>query len=157
MAGVSEFTISPKEAMILVKKQSKEDDGKKCYMMQITFTNVYSDSEVPNSCFRILPRLLNGVPLGAGLMSRDQLQTVRWKFIEGTKHSHTFISQPLLKDEAQETKRGLRDRLIQQSQRIFGDLTVKANIVLSECINYDGDMILNDIAVPNEDGFHFRD
>ncbi|KAK6174907.1 hypothetical protein SNE40_013468 [Patella caerulea] len=157
MSTISEFTISAQEANVMVKTQAKLDDGRKCFLLQISFKNVYSETEVPNSCYRILPRLLNGVPLGAGLMSRTQLDVIRWKFVESSKHSHTFLSLPIERDEAEETKRGVRDRLIQQSQRIFGDLTVKVSLVLSECVQYDDDIIINDIAVSSEDGYHFRD
>ncbi|XP_067672395.1 uncharacterized protein [Haliotis asinina] len=158
MSYTSMFTVSPHEVGKMVRSRLKcEDDEKQCFMLQIILQPVYSDSDVPNSCFKKLPRLVNGIPLGAGLMSKDQLGSIRWRYIEGGRKIQTFISEPIHKDEAEETKRTLKDRLAKQSQAIFGDMTVKATIVLSQCLDYDDDFIINDIAVSLEEGLHFRD
>ena len=118
---------------------------------------MYSDSPIPNACLKKIPRLLNGIPLGPGVMARDQMDSIRWRYIEGGTKLHTFISVPMYEEEASENKRALRDALVKQSQAVFGDITVKASIILSHCVNYDDDLVLNDIAVPLEEGLHFRD
>lgn len=90
-------------------------------------------------------------------MARDQLSTIRWKYVEGSKNLHTFMSTPISQEEAEETKRALKDRMMRQSQELFGDITVKATVILSQCVHFDDEFIINDIAVPNEEGLHFRD
>ncbi|KAH3864058.1 hypothetical protein DPMN_027071 [Dreissena polymorpha] len=62
----------------------------------------------------------------------------------------------MFEEEAEEGKRSLRDSLMRQSQAVFGDITVKASVILSHCINYDDGIILNDIAVLLEEDLHFR-
>ncbi|XP_045212092.1 uncharacterized protein LOC123563401 [Mercenaria mercenaria] len=151
------FTISSNEAAKLVKNQRKRDDEKYCFLLQVSFQSVYSDTPIPNTCLKKLPRLLNGIPLGPGLMARDQLESIRWRYIEGGTKLHTFISVPMYEDEAEEAKRYLKDSLMKQSQAVFGDITVKASVILSHCINYDDDIIINDIAVHLDEGLHFRD
>lgn len=153
----SHFTISPRDAGKLVHSQRKSEDERHCYLLQITFQTVYSDAEIPNSCIKKLPRLVNGIPLGAGLMARNQLGSIRWKYIEGGRKMHTFVSKPICLEEAEETKRSLKDRLLKQSHAIFGDITVKATVILSQCLNFDDDFIINDIAIPLDEGLHFRD
>ncbi|KAH3864054.1 uncharacterized protein LOC127866755 [Dreissena polymorpha] len=155
--SASLFTISSSEASILVRNQRKRDDDRFCFLLQVSFQSVYSDSPIPNTCMKKIPRLLNGIPLGPGVMARDQLDSIRWRYIEGGTKLHTFISVPMFEEEAEESKRSLRDSLMRQSQAVFGDITVKASVILSHCINYDDDIILNDIAVPLEEGLHFRD
>lgn len=67
------------------------------------------------------------------------------------------MSTPISQEEAEETKRALKDRMMRQSQELFGDITVKATVILSQCVHFDDEFIINDIAVPNEEGLHFRD
>ncbi|KAH3864051.1 uncharacterized protein LOC127866756 [Dreissena polymorpha] len=155
--SASLFTITSSEASKLVRNQRKRDDDRFCFLLQVSFQSVYSDSPIPNTCMKKIPRLLNGIPLGPGVMARDQLDSIRWRYIEGGTKLHTFISVPMFEEEAEESKRSLRDSLMRQSQAVFGDITVKASVILSHCINYDDDIILNDIAVPLEEGLHFRD
>ena len=155
--SASRFTISPKEAATMVKNQRQAEDDKNCYLLQLSFQSVYSETSIPNTCFKKLPRLVNGIPLGPGLMARDQLDSIRWRYVEGGTKLHTFISVPMYEEDAEETKRTLKDRLVNQSQAIFGDITVKASVILSSCLNYDDDIIINDIAVTMDEGLHFRD
>jgi hypothetical protein len=63
--------------------------------LQISFYPVYSDAEIPNSCFKKLPRIVNGIPLGAGMLVNEQIGNIRWKYVEGGKKMHTFISMLL--------------------------------------------------------------
>ncbi|XP_052766612.1 uncharacterized protein LOC128219095 [Mya arenaria] len=155
--SASLFTISSSEAAKLVRNQRKRDDDKYCFLLQVSFQSVYSDSAIPNTCLKKIPRLLNGIPLGPGVMARDQIDSIRWRYIEGGTRLHTFISVPMYEEDAEESKRALRDSLMKQSQAVFGDITVKASMILSHCVNYDDDIIINDIAVPFEEGLHFRD
>ena len=155
--SASHFTISPKEAAKLVKNQRKCDDEKSCFLLQLSFQSVYSENPIPNTCFKKLPRLVNGIPLGPGVMARDQINNIRWRYVEGGTKLHTFISVPMYEEDAEETKRSLKDSLMKQSQAVFGDITVKASVILSSCLNYDDDIIINDIAVTMDEGLHFRD
>ena len=155
--SASLFTISSSEAAKLVKNSRKRDDDKTCFLLQVSFQSVYSDTPIPNTCLKKLPRLLNGIPLGPGVMAMDQINSIRWRYVEGGTRLHTFISVPMYEDEAEETKRGLKDSLMKQSQAVFGDITVKASVILSHCINYDDDIIINDIAITMDEGLHFRD
>lgn len=151
------FTITPHDASKLVKSVNHKEDNRKCYMLQVSFYPVYSDVDIPNSAYKKLPRLVNGIPLGAGYMSREETRSIRWKYIEGSKKNHTFISVPLSLDDAEETKRSLKDSLIVYARNVFGDITVKATVILSMCLNYDDDFIVNDIAESVQEGLHFRD
>lgn len=153
----SHFTISPRDAGRLVQSHRKSEDERHCFLLQISFQTVYSDADIPNSVIKKLPRLVNGIPLGAGLMARDQIGSIRWRYIEGGRKMHTFVSKPICQEEAEETKRALKDRLVKQAHAIFGDITVKATVILSQCLNFDDDFIINDIAIPLEEGLHFRD
>lgn len=153
----SHFTISPRDAGRLVQSHRKTEDEQHCFLLQISFQTVYSDADIPNSVIKKLPRLVNGIPLGAGLMARDQLGSIRWRYIEGGRKMHTFVSKPICQEDAEETKRALKDRLVKQSHAIFGDITVKATVILSQCLNFDDDFIINDIAIPLDEGLHFRD
>ncbi|XP_041364719.1 uncharacterized protein LOC121380052 [Gigantopelta aegis] len=160
MSQKSLFTINSHDAakMVRLQRTKADDDNKKqCYLIQVTFSPLYSDSEIPNSCFRKLPRLVNGIPLGAGLMSKDQLETIRWRYVEGSRTTQTFISNPMYQEEAEGDKRSLRERLIKLAPVIFGDVTVRATVVLSQCLNYDEDLVVNDIAVSLDEGLRFRD
>lgn len=155
--SASLFTISSSEAAKLVRNQKKRDDDKYCFLLQLSFQSVYSDAPIPNACLKKLPRLLNGIPLGPGLMARDQMDGIRWRYVEGGTRLHTFISVPMYEDEAKEAKTSLKDTLMKQSHAVFGDITVKASVILSHCIHYDDDIVFNDIAVLLEEGLHFRD
>ena len=155
--SVSLFTISSTEAAKTVRNQRKSEDDKYCFLIQVSLQSVYSDTPIPNACLKKLPRLLNGIPLGPGVMARDQLDNIRWRYIEGGTKLHSFISVPMYEEEAEESKRSFRDNLIKQSQAVFGDITVKACVILSHCVSYEDDIIINDIAVPLEEGLHFRD
>lgn len=154
---MSNFTVNPTDAGRMVHGQRKSEDERHCYLIQVTFQTVYSDAEIPNSVIKKLPRLINGIPLGAGLMARDQLGSIRWRYIEGGRKMHTFISRPICQEEAEESKRSFKDRLVKQSPAIFGDITVKATVILSQCLNFDDEFIVNDIAIPLDEGLHFRD
>lgn len=159
MSSGSPFTVSPHEAGLLVRSKRKDyEEDKKCYLLQVSFQPLYCDAEIPNSCIRKLPRVVNGIPLGAGVMPCDQMRgSIRWKYVEGGKKVHTFISVPISEEEAKETKTLLKYRFLKQSHDIFGDVTIKATIVLSLCLNYEADLIINDIAESLDEGLHFRD
>lgn len=153
----SHFTISPRDAGKLVYSQKKREDERNCFLLQISFYPVYSDAEIPNSCFKKLPRIVNGIPLGAGMLVNEQIGNIRWKYVEGGKKMHTFISKPICEEEAEESKRAIKDSFARHSQILFGDITVKATIILSRCINFDDDFIINDIATTLNEGLHFSD
>lgn len=165
----SAFTISSRDAHLLVSnwnitcKQSLLDNNNNesclesspaCYLMHVTIKTVYSDSQVPQSCYKRIPRLINGIPLVAGKLTQSQSQNIKWKFIEGTT---SFLSVPIRRDEAEESRKQLRDTLIQHGRQVFGDLTVKLNLVLTECIKYDEEIFINDIAYSSDEGLHFTD
>ncbi|XP_005111666.1 uncharacterized protein LOC101858077 [Aplysia californica] len=151
------FSVSPQNASLLVRALSKSDDSRHCYFIHLTLRPLFADDVIPGSCLRKLPRLVNGIPLGAGFLSRDQLSEIKWRLVEGGHSNLTFISTPLLREEAEESKNCLRDRLAKQAPAIFGDMTVKASLVLSRCLDIEEDFVLNDIAVNLEEGLHFRD
>ena len=77
--------------------------------------------------------------------------------MEGGHSNLTFISSPLLREEAEESKTSFRDRLAKAAPTIFGDMTVKAGLHLTRVMDMEEDMVLNDIAVNLEEGLHFRD
>ncbi|XP_074649535.1 uncharacterized protein LOC141904777 [Tubulanus polymorphus] len=160
MASVSPFTISPQQANILVNENNFHGhDNLSCFLMQISCRSVYGEHPVPQSAIKKLPRLINGIPLGAGTLTSEQTSNIRWRYVEGSGVSgvHTFLSHPLTTDEAIHSKAAFRDRLMQKSQLVFGDVTVKANIVLSKCMSYDADFFINDIADSFDSGLHFKD
>lgn len=166
----SVFAISSREAHVIVSnwniacKQSMVNNNnvgedcahpsQACYLMHVTVKPVYSDGQIPMSCYKKIPRLINGIPLGAGKLTKSQSQNVQWRFIEGTT---SFLSVPVYRDEAEESRKRLRDNLLQHGRQVFGDLTVKLNIVLTECIKYDEDIFINDIAYSSDEGLHFTD
>jgi hypothetical protein len=84
----------------------KREDERNCFLLQISFYPVYSDAEIPNSCFKKLPRIVNGIPLGAGMLVNEQIGNIRWKYVEGGKKMHTFISKPICEEEAEESISG---------------------------------------------------
>lgn len=151
------FSVTHQEAASMVKECQKEDKSRHCYLLQIMLMPLYSHDSIPGSALRKLPRLVNRIPLGAGFLSSDQIKGINWRMLEGSNAGPTFISYPLLEEEAEDYKACLRDRLMKQAGAVFGDLTVKASITLSRCVDYSFDFILNDIAVTNGEGLHFRD
>ncbi|CAG2196682.1 unnamed protein product [Mytilus edulis] len=153
----SHFTISPRDAAKLVHSQRKREDERRCFLLQIAFSSVYSDADIPNSCFKKLPRIVNGIPLGAGVLANEQVGNIKWKYVEGGKKMHTFISKPICEEEAEESKTAIKDSFVRHSQVLFGDITVKATLILSRCINFDDDFIINDIATTLNEGLHFSD
>lgn len=132
------------------------DDGPPvaCFLMYIMVKPVYSDGQIPQSCFKKIPRLINGIPLGAGKLTASQSQNIQWRFVEGT---NSFLSRPITREEAEESRKSLRDNLMQNGRQVFGDITVKLNIVLTECIKYDEEIFINDIAYSSDEGLHFTD
>lgn len=151
------FTIRPQDAVSLVRSVQKDDDSRHCYFIHLTLRPLFSDDVIPGTCLRKLPRLINGIPLGPGFLSNDQITEIKWRLVEGGHSILTFISSPLMRQEAEESKRRLKERLLKQAQAIFGDLTVNVRLVLSRCLDFDDDLILNDIAVNFGEGLHFRD
>lgn len=151
------FSITPQDAAHLVRMQDKQDDGLSSYLIQIKLRPLYSDDVINGACLRKFPRLINGIPLGAGFLSRDQLSGIKWRLIEGSQSTLTFISTPIKQDEAEESKTCFKESLVKQSQAVFGDMTVKASIMLTKCIQTDEDFIINDIAINLEEGLQFRD
>ena len=158
-SSASLFSISPYDAAQLVTMVKTQDshDARHCYFIHLKLRTVFSDDAIPGSCIRKLPRLLNGIPLGAGFLSRDQISEIRWRLVEGEHSTLTFLSCPLLRDEAEESRTSFRDRLITQAQAVFGDITVRASLSLSKCLDYHDDLILNDIATNVGDGLQFKD
>jgi hypothetical protein len=68
------------------------------------------------------------------MLVNEQIGNIRWKYVEGGKKMHTFISKPICEEEAEESKRAIKDSFARHSQALFGDITVKATIILSRCI-----------------------
>jgi hypothetical protein len=160
MATESPFTVCPREAGQIVKNimGANRDDNRHCYLMHVSLRPVYGEGYVPHSAFKKLPRLINGIPLGAGRIWAHDSQEIRWRYIEGPAGPlHSFLSTPMSHEEAYESKIAFRDRLLQQSQAVFGEVTVKATIILSQCLSYDSDFFINDIADSIDTGLHFKD
>ena len=154
---VSNWNVSCKQSMVNNNNNTIGDEVRNdaaCYLMHVTIRPVYSDAQVPQSCYKKLPRLINGIPLGAGKLTKSQSENIQWRFIEGTT---SFLSVPISKDEAEESRKRLRDNLVQYGRQVFGDLTVKVNIVLTECIKYDEEIFINDIAYSSDEGLRFTD
>ena len=158
-SSASLFSISPHDAAQLVQLVKTQDghDVRHCYFIHLKLRTVFSDDAIPGACIRKLPRLLNGIPLGAGFLSRDQISEIRWRLVEGEHSTLTFLSCPLLRDEAEESRTSFRDRLITQAQAVFGDITVRASLTLSKCMDYQDSLVLNDIATNVGDGLQFKD
>ena len=158
MTSFSPFTISPRDAGQLVRNQRHlADDNRQCYLLQITFQTVYGSSPLPQSAYKKLPRIINGIPFGPGRLSQSQAESIQWRYLEGCRDVQTFISAPISWDEADEARRSLRDRLVKQAKVIFGDVTVRSTIMLSQCIHFDSEMFINDIADTFDEGLHFND
>ncbi|RUS77423.1 hypothetical protein EGW08_014801 [Elysia chlorotica] len=165
-SSASLFSLSPHDAAQLVRLVKAQDDphdhsdqseSRHCYFIHLKLRTVFSEDAIPGACVRKLPRLLNGIPLGAGFLSSDQLSEIRWRLVEGEHSTLTFLSCPLLRDEAEESRTSFRDRLITQAQAVFGDVTVRASLSLSRCIDLQEDLVLNDIATNVGDGLQFKD
>lgn len=158
-SSASLFTISPHDAAQLVRMVKTHDspEPKNCYFIHLKLRTMFSEDSIPGTCIRKLPRLLNGIPLGAGFLSRDQISEIRWRLVEGEHSTLTFLSYPLLQDEAEESRTSFRDRLITQAQAVFGDITVRASLSLSKCLDYHDNLVLNDIATNVGDGLQFKD
>lgn len=151
------FSISHQDASTVVRNQDRNDEGLGHYLIQIRLRPLFSDDIISGACLRKLPRLINGIPLGAGFLSRDQLSGIKWRMIEGSHSPLAFISSAIKQDEAEESKTCFKESLIKQSQAVFGDVTVKASIMLTKCIQNDDDFVINDIAVNYGEGLQFRD
>lgn len=151
------FTLNHQEAVAMVRDVQKDEDSRHCYILNLKLRPLFSDDVISGSCLRKIPRLVNGIPLGAGYLSRDQLGAIKWRLMEGGNSEVTFLSTPLLREEAEECRNTLRDRLVKQAQAVFGDVTVKANLTLSRCLDFGEDFLLNDIAVNVGEGLQFRD
>ena len=158
MSSYSPFTLSLCEASQLVKQcKLQSPDNRRCYLLQLSFRVVYGDGTLPQACYKKLPRLINGIPLGAGKLSQSQAKDIRWRYLEGGRDLHSFLSVPITLEEADETRRAFRDGLVRQAKVVFGDITVKTNMMLSQCLNMDSDMFINDIADSMQEGLHFHD
>lgn len=156
MSTESPFTLSAKEASKFVNNQARRGDNRQCYLMHVSFQTVYGgEHALPQSCFKKLPRLINGIPLGAGKMSSPRPQPIIWRYIEGSRAFHTFLSGPITYDDAEEARKSFKERLLKQAKAVFGDITVKATIVLSQCVYYDEEFFINDIADSMDDTLHF--
>jgi hypothetical protein len=152
MADFSPFTITPKEASLLLRENFVSEDNRNCYMLQVRLKPVYGAGPLPQSSFKKLPRLVNGIPLGAGKLPIERSPVVTWKYVEGCGETITFVSLPISLDQAEETRRHFKERLVKQAKPVFGDITVKASVVLSRCIHFDSDFFVNDIAEPKVQG-----
>lgn len=156
--AVTNCNTQRKERLLDTNNNNNEGEGSgetfACYLMHVTVKPVYSDSQIPQSCYKKIPRLINGIPLGAGKLTKSQSQNIQWRFVEGTS---SFLSIPMYRDEAEECRRRLRDNLIQHGRQVFGDMTVKLNIVLTQCVRYDEEIFINDIAYSSDEGLHFTD
>lgn len=156
-AIMSSWHVTCKQALLDGNNNNGQDSDLlplACYLMHVAVKSVYSDSQVPQSCYKKIPRLINGIPLGAGKLTKAQSENIQWRFIEGTT---SFLSIPVRREDAEESRKRLRDNLIQYGRQVFGDLTVKLNIVLTECIKYDEEIFINDIAYSSDEGLHFTD
>jgi len=159
MSTYSPFTVTSQGAQSMIRETQVGDvnENLKCFMLQINLSTVYGGSPIPQSCYKKLPRLINGIPLGAGRLSRTQEEGIQWKYLEGSRDTQTFISVPVSQEEAERAKRTLKESLIIHSKQVFGDLTVKASLQLSQCLSFDSDFFVNDIADSLQEGLHFHD
>ena len=123
----------------------------------MTFQNVYGSSPSAVVCSKKLPRLINGIPLGAGRLTASQTEGIHWRYIEGSGEVHTFLSLPISWEEADETRTNFRNRLVKHAKALFGDTTVKTALVLSHCLHFDSELYINDIAESLEEGLYFHD
>ncbi len=79
------------------------------------------------------------------------------RYVEGRGDVHTFLSVPISSEEAEETRREFRERLVKHARALFGDTTVKMSLVLSHCLHIDSELYINDIAETQEEGLYFHD
>ena len=166
MSSYSPFTIKPAAVSAMIRENNEkitERDVKRkhCYVMQLTFRTVYGSGQLPQSYVMKLPRLINGVPLGAGRLTQSQEEGILWKYVEQGGSAvggdmHTFVSVPITEDEAERTRQALTRRLVKHAKALFGGITVKTNMAVSECLHYDSDIYINDIASPMDEGLHFH-
>lgn len=158
MSAFSPFSLTPQEASQLAKESTRGDtDNRKCFFLTLRLETVYGSSPIPHGVYKKLPRIINGIPLGAGKLNHINASDILWKYVQGGSEMHMFISRPTTLEAAEETKVLLRNRLVRQSKEIFGDITVKASITLSLCLAYDSEIFINDIAEPMCEGLHFID
>ncbi|CAH1794659.1 unnamed protein product [Owenia fusiformis] len=158
MSANSPFTISTSSASHMVREQRYNDnESHHCYILHISFQPVYTpEGSIPLSSYKKIPRIVNGIPFGAGRTTGDQ-SIIKWRYIEGGKNFQTFVSLPISLEDAEDTRMRLKDRLITQSRDIFADVTVRATVMLSRCVHYDADFLLNDLADPLDETLHFHD
>ena len=96
MSSYSTFTVTARDASLIVKGQNHREDNRRCYTIQVAFQVVYGGGPLPQSTYKKLPRLINGIPLGAGRLSQTQADSIRWRYVEESKDSPIFVSVPLL-------------------------------------------------------------
>ena len=152
MSSKSAFVISPQEASQLVSSQDTEDN-RRCYLLQVIFSPVYGATISPPS-YKKLPRLINGIPLGPGKLTQSQADATVWRYIEGCGDVHMFLSQPITQEEANGTRVTFSNLLVRQAKAIFGDVTVKTTLLLSQCLAFDSGIFLNDVASAVDDGLY---
>jgi hypothetical protein len=139
------------------QQQQCGEDNRHCFLLQISFRPVYGGT-IPNGAHKKLPRLVNAIPLGAGRLSQAQATDIQWRLVEGANTDlWTFLSVPMGWQEANESRMALKDRLVKQAKQVFGEVTVKSNVILSQCVHFDADFYINDIAESLEAGLHFHD
>ena len=158
MTSFSPFIVSPREAADLARAASaRGNDNVGCFLLSVRFLPVYGAVPVPAGVYKKLPRMVNGIPLGPGRLSHIEPTDILWKYVEGCSDVHTFVSQPMTQEEAEQTRLALLSALVKHAKTVFGDVTVKASVTLSQCLAYDSDLIVNDIAEPMDKGMHFID
>ena len=89
---VSNWNVSCKQSMVnnnTIGDEVRNDAA--CYLMHVTIRPVYSDAQVPQSCYKKLPRLINGIPLGAGKLTKSQSENIQWRFIEGIWQQYVCV------------------------------------------------------------------
>ena len=149
--------MSSKDASNSLCQKDQLTDNRKTFLIQVAFHPVYGCSLLPQSVYKKLPRLINGIPLGAGKLSQAQTTNIRWRYLEGCRDSQIFVSCPLTVEQATEDRLLFRDNLIKQAKAVFGDVTVKMDVILSECLHFESDVYVNDIADVMEEGLQFHD
>ncbi|KAI0210718.1 hypothetical protein LSAT2_004463 [Lamellibrachia satsuma] len=161
MTSRSPFTMTLREASEHVRRHADDsaDDGgkerRRCYLLQLLLRPVYGAGPLPPNVHSHLPRVVNGIPLVAGVMASKDV--MRWRYVEaGDANLAMFLSEPMTANEAESTRTLLRDTLAVKGDDVFGDAVVKATVVLSECLRFDYSVFINDIAHPVDQGLHFR-
>ena len=149
--------MSSTDASNTLCQKNQVANNRNTFLLQVSFHPVYGSNPLPQSVYKKLPRLINKIPLGAGKLSQTQTNNIRWRYMEGSKDSQIFMSCPLTKEEAIEDRLVFRDTLVKQAKAVFGDVTVKMSIILSECVHFESDVYVNDIADVMEEGLQFHD